>query len=84
MPNLELFHPHATLTVVDEDGEETVSPLNHDDFRIYRGVVIDEALTERRLMEDTVGVWRDHYDLDGETQKGVLGWARIVMRHDYR
>ncbi|RUS14040.1 hypothetical protein BC937DRAFT_94436 [Endogone sp. FLAS-F59071] len=83
VPNLELFHPYATLTVVDEDGEKTVSPLNHDDFRIYRGVVIDEALTERRLMEDTVGVWRDHYDLDSETQKGALGWARIVMRHDY-
>ncbi|RUS24194.1 hypothetical protein BC938DRAFT_473965, partial [Jimgerdemannia flammicorona] len=56
VPNLELFHPDATLTIVSEDGDETISKLDHDDFRIYRGVVVDETVTERRLMEDTVGV----------------------------
>jgi hypothetical protein len=41
-PNTELFHPEASLVVVDVDGVESASSLIHEDYRIFKGTVIEE------------------------------------------
>jgi hypothetical protein len=78
IPNLELFHPNAVFHL-ESSGSQS---LRHEDFRIYRGVVVDTAYSEARWTEEQTGVWRDRYSLDTDTSLGVLGWARIVVRHD--
>lgn len=47
-PNTELFHPEASVVIVDEDGSQTTSSLIHEDYRIYKGSVLNEN-------EDEVG-----------------------------
>lgn len=78
IPNLELFHPNAVFHT-ESSGSQS---LKHEDYRIYRGVVVDAAYTDARWAEEQIGVWRDRYSLDIDTSEGVLGWARIVVRHD--
>lgn len=76
-PNTDLFHPNA---VVNYGGyEERIRP---QDYRVYRGLVIDSAYSDDRWKEDQAGVWRD--ELTAEHEPGVLGWARIIVRHDIR
>ncbi|KAH8554679.1 Metallo-peptidase family M12-domain-containing protein [Umbelopsis sp. PMI_123] len=78
IPNLELFHSDAVFHL-ESSGSQS---LNHQDYRIYRGVVVHAAYSDARWAEEQTGVWRDHYALDTDTSPGVLGWARIIVRHD--
>ncbi|KAI9279447.1 Metallo-peptidase family M12-domain-containing protein [Umbelopsis sp. AD052] len=78
IPNLDLFHPNAVFHL-ESSGSQS---LKHEDFRIYRGVVVDTAYSDARWTEEQTGVWRDRYSLDTDNSVGVLGWARIVVRHD--
>ncbi|KAI9285754.1 Metallo-peptidase family M12-domain-containing protein [Umbelopsis sp. AD052] len=48
-PNIELFHPDASTVVVDSSGEEVISPLHHEDYRIYKGEVLDTFSTRQEL-----------------------------------
>jgi Reprolysin family propeptide len=48
-PNIELFHPDASTVVVDPSGEEVTSPLHHEDYRIYKGEVLDSFNTKQEL-----------------------------------
>ncbi|GAB5593873.1 hypothetical protein Unana1_08773 [Umbelopsis nana] len=41
-PNTELFHPDASVIVADEHGNEATSALQHQDYRIYKGYVLDD------------------------------------------
>jgi hypothetical protein len=44
-PNTELFHPDASTVVADEHGNEVTSSLQHEDYRIYKGAVLDDLDT---------------------------------------
>ncbi|KAI8099578.1 Metallo-peptidase family M12-domain-containing protein [Halteromyces radiatus] len=76
VPNQDLFHPEA-VTVID--GKQT--SLNHQEYRVYRGYVVDPKLSEQRWTEDQAGLWRDYAM---EQDHGILGWARILVRHDIK
>lgn len=78
IPNLDLLHPNAVFHS-ERSGSQS---LRHEDYRIYRGVAVDTAFTDARWTEEQTGVWRDRYLLESETSPGVLGWARILVRHD--
>lgn len=77
VPNHDLFHPNA---VVNEDGVD--KPLNHKEYRVYRGYVVDPTLSDQRWKEDQVGLWRDHETMN--TEGGTFGWARFLIRHDIK
>lgn len=36
-PNLHLFHPIATTTILHPDGKEVIEPISPHHFRIYKG-----------------------------------------------
>ncbi|KAI8377741.1 Metallo-peptidase family M12-domain-containing protein [Radiomyces spectabilis] len=74
-PNLDLFHPNAVLT---HDGAEY--PLQHHQFRIYKGVTVEAPYSDARWVADKAGVRRD----DTEDDEGVTGWARMIIRHDIK
>jgi hypothetical protein len=40
-----LFHPDASTVVADEHGNEVTSSLQHEDYRIYKGAVLDDLDT---------------------------------------
>ncbi|CAO0803694.1 unnamed protein product [Mucor circinelloides] len=73
-PNLDLFHPNA---VIHANGIST--KLNPADFRVYHGYVIDDIYSDHWWIS---GLLQDEQDM--ENQPGVLGWARIVVRHDIK
>jgi hypothetical protein len=79
IPNLDLFHPNAVFYSESSGLKES---LKHEDHRIYRGVAVDAASTDARWAEEQTGVWRDRYSLENQPILGVLGWARIIVRHD--
>ncbi|KAI9306123.1 Metallo-peptidase family M12-domain-containing protein, partial [Cunninghamella echinulata] len=79
VPNHDLFHPNA---VVNTEGVD--KPLNHKEYRVYRGYVVDSTLSEKRWQEDQVGLWRDHETLNNHGDGGILGWARFIIRHDIK
>ncbi|OZJ06254.1 hypothetical protein BZG36_00797 [Bifiguratus adelaidae] len=82
IPNLDLIHPNATQSTHNENGTVIVHRIKHDDFRIYRGVIIGEEYSHRRLLEDEVGVDRVWEHLEHEILQegnGVLGWARLIV-----
>ncbi|KAG0178510.1 hypothetical protein DFQ29_003385 [Apophysomyces sp. BC1021] len=74
-PNLDLFHPEA---VTFRDGQ--AEPLRPEQFRVFRGHVVDDRFTDQRWLADQADVVRDEFDDDD--QQGVLGWARVVLRQD--
>ncbi|KAI7862047.1 Metallo-peptidase family M12-domain-containing protein [Spinellus fusiger] len=75
-PNTDLFHPSAVT--VDENGrEEKIRP---ESFRVYRGYCIDKYYSDERWKTDQANVKRD--DFLTQHEKGVLGWARIIVRYD--
>ncbi|KAI7862691.1 Metallo-peptidase family M12-domain-containing protein [Spinellus fusiger] len=78
IPNLELFHPEAVLN----NGQGQEEPLQHKYYRIYRGVVVDKESSEYRWKTDRAGVFRE--GLESEQEPGVMGWARIIIRHDIK
>lgn len=78
IPNLDLFHPNA---VFHSEALGSHS-LKHEDYRVYRGVAVNDENTDMRWAQEQTGVWRDHYSLESETNKGILGWARIIIHHD--
>jgi hypothetical protein len=71
-PNHDLFHPNAMFY---QDGQET--PLRSSDFRVYRGFVVDDRYSDHMWSYGDI-----HDEMEGEP--GVLGWARITVRHDIR
>ncbi|ORX58092.1 hypothetical protein DM01DRAFT_1405741 [Hesseltinella vesiculosa] len=77
VPNHDLFHPDAVVNIQGQD-----IPLNPQEFRVYRGYVVHANHTDQRWIEDQIGLWRD-YDLD-QHGHGILGWARVLVRHDFR
>lgn len=76
VPNHDLFHPNAVTS-----SSQGHVPLNPQDYRVYRGYVVDSSLSPQRWKEDQVGLWRD---ADEEDDTGTLGWARILVRHDIK
>ncbi|KAM3586924.1 hypothetical protein VKS41_001973 [Umbelopsis sp. WA50703] len=78
IPNLDLFHSNAVFHS-ESSGSHS---LKHEDYRIYRGVVVNDENTDIRWTQEQTGVWRDHYSLESETSQGILGWARIIVHHD--
>ncbi|KAF7728028.1 hypothetical protein EC973_006793 [Apophysomyces ossiformis] len=56
VPNHELFHPNA---VVNQDGVE--EPLRHEEYRVYRGYVVDPAYSDERWIADQAGLLRDEF-----------------------
>lgn len=72
-PNLDLFHPDA---VVHQNGVST--KINPADYRIYRGHVIDASFSDHWWL---AGLKEDDSMMH---QPGVLGWARIIVRHDIK
>ncbi|CAG8457929.1 1368_t:CDS:10 [Acaulospora colombiana] len=81
-PNLDLFHPEATITIYHADQTSTTTPLIHDDYRLYKGVVLDSEETDKRLDEDIIGLKRRSLSEEIENSVGVLGWARIQVLDD--
>ncbi|CAG8714481.1 14803_t:CDS:1, partial [Dentiscutata heterogama] len=51
-PNTDLFHPEATLTIHHSNKTSTVTRLLPQDYRLYKGVLLDVDSTDRRLSED--------------------------------
>ncbi|KAG0169355.1 hypothetical protein DFQ30_003702 [Apophysomyces sp. BC1015] len=77
VPNPELFHTDA---VVNLDGVD--EPLKHEDYRVYRGYVVDPLYSDERWIADQAGLLRDEFA--SEYEEGVLGWARVLIRHDIK
>ncbi|CAO3591310.1 unnamed protein product [Absidia cylindrospora] len=76
VPNHNLFHPQA---VTNLNGKE--SPLQPQDYRVYRGYVVDPAYSQQRWTEDQTGMRRDFIQ---DQDHGILGWARVLVRHDIK
>ncbi|CAG8501757.1 3164_t:CDS:10 [Acaulospora morrowiae] len=81
-PNLDLFHPEATITIYHANQTSTTTRLIHDDYRLYKGVLLDTDSTDKRLNEDIIGLKRRSLSEELEYSTGVLGWARIQILDD--
>ncbi|CAI2188868.1 7272_t:CDS:10, partial [Funneliformis geosporum] len=81
-PNLDLFHPEATITIHHSNNSKTTTRLRHEDHRLYKGVVLDIDSTDIRLNEDIVGFKRRSLSEELSYSSGVLGWARIQVHDD--
>lgn len=77
-PNDHLLHSEATMTVIGQDGLETISRLVPEEHKVYRGVVLSHDYSDQRFKEDISGVDRHFID---PRASGVLGWARVIV-HD--
>jgi hypothetical protein len=76
VPNHDLFHPNAVTT--SSHGKRSLNP---QEYRVYRGYVVDPAKSAQRWIEDQAGLWRDY---DQPQEHGILGWARVLVRHDIK
>ncbi|CAG8500803.1 10653_t:CDS:10 [Ambispora leptoticha] len=81
-PNLELYHSEAKITIYHSNNTKTISPLLPEDHRLYKGVVLGIDSTEKRLVEDIVGLKRRSLFEELAYTPGVLGWARIHVLDD--
>ncbi|RHZ61686.1 hypothetical protein Glove_346g184 [Diversispora epigaea] len=82
-PNIDLFHPKATITIHHADKTSTTKRLVPNDYRIYKGFLLDTESTDRRLNEDIIGIKRkDLLFEELSNSVGVLGWARISVLDD--
>ncbi|OAD81013.1 hypothetical protein PHYBLDRAFT_76923 [Phycomyces blakesleeanus NRRL 1555(-)] len=77
-PNTDLFHPNAVT--VNEHG--VTEPLIPESFRVYRGYAIETYYSDNRWKADQAGIKRD--DFTAQYDVGVLGWARVIVRHDIK
>ncbi|KAI9024900.1 Metallo-peptidase family M12-domain-containing protein [Phycomyces nitens] len=77
-PNTDLFH-HNAMTVY---GNGKTEPLLPESFRVYRGYAIHSQYSDERWKADQTGIKRDHFSAQHDI--GVLGWARLVVRHDIK
>ncbi|GES82535.1 zinc metalloprotease [Rhizophagus clarus] len=81
-PNLDLFHPEATITVHHSNNTKTTTRLRPEDHRLYKGVLLDIDSTDNRLNEDIIGLRRRSLSEELSYSSGVLGWARIQIHDD--
>ncbi|RIA86122.1 Metallo-peptidase family M12-domain-containing protein [Glomus cerebriforme] len=81
-PNLDLFHPEATITIHHSNKTKTTTRLRPEDHRLYKGVLLDIDSTDSRLSEDIVGLKRMSLSEELSYSSGVLGWARIQVHDD--
>lgn len=81
-PNLDLFHPEATITIHHSNNTKTTTRLRPEDHRLYKGVLLDIDSTDNRLNEDIVGFERMSLSEELSHSSGVLGWARIQIHDD--
>ncbi|KAI8393566.1 Metallo-peptidase family M12-domain-containing protein [Radiomyces spectabilis] len=71
IPNIDMFHPDATVTIEHTDGQQHVEPIRRDQFRIYKGMVSETPIELPETIPD-----------DLITEKQHTHWARITLRHD--
>jgi hypothetical protein len=81
-PNLELFHPEATITIHHSDNTKTTTRLRPEDHRLYKGVLLDIDSSDNRMKEDIVGFRRMSLSEELSHSSSVLGWARIQVHDD--
>ncbi|POG62407.1 hypothetical protein GLOIN_2v1485446 [Rhizophagus irregularis DAOM 181602=DAOM 197198] len=81
-PNLDLFHPEATIVIHHSNNTKTTTRLRPEDHRLYKGVLLDIDSTDTRLSEDTIGLRRRSLSEELSYSSGVLGWARIQVHDD--
>ncbi|CAG8565711.1 12531_t:CDS:10 [Cetraspora pellucida] len=81
-PNTDIFHPEATITIHHKNKTSTTTRLIPQDYRLYKGVLLDVDSTDRRLSEDIVGLKRLSLHEELSTLPSVLGWARIIVLND--
>jgi hypothetical protein len=81
-PNLDLFHPEATITIHHSNNSKTTTRLRPEDHRLYKGVLLDIDSTDTRLNEDIIGLRRRSLSEELSYSSGVLGWASIQIHDD--
>ncbi|CAG8696745.1 17214_t:CDS:10, partial [Gigaspora rosea] len=81
-PNTDLFHPEATITIHHNNKTSTTTKLLPQDYRLYKGVLLDVDSTDKRLSEDIVGLKRLSLHEELSNSPGVLGWARVMVLND--
>jgi hypothetical protein len=65
---LEIFHPKAVIN------QKESRELNPQDFKVYRGYVIDPERSQERWEKEKSGILQENLP-----NKEVMGWARVVI-----
>ncbi|CAG8512136.1 7004_t:CDS:10 [Ambispora gerdemannii] len=81
-PNLELYHAEAKITYHHSNNTSSTIRLLPEDHRLYKGIVLGIDSTEKRLVEDIIGLKRHSLFEELAYSPGVLGWARIHVLDD--
>jgi hypothetical protein len=83
-PQIDLFHPEATITIHHANKTSTTTRLLPEDHRLYKGYLLDVKFTDKRLTEDMVGLKRKSLSEELFSSVGILGWASIHIHNDGR